>query len=101
MIAHVATVDGTADQVDRFISRVNTDVAPMIQTRKGFIESIALVDRDAGRGLLVTLWESRMAAAASDEQSKREGATQGVSASVGLHRTAQWYEVAAMTKAAG
>jgi heme-degrading monooxygenase HmoA len=97
MIAHVATVEGTNAQLDQFVGILREEVAPVLRTRRGFAQSITLIDRDAGRGLLITLWESRAAADASSEQWRKEQATQGASSQVGLRRTAQWYEVAAIT----
>lgn len=94
MIAHVATLQGTVAQFDDFSRKMRREIAPTLRSRTGFIESIVLVDNDAGRALLITLWESRTAVERSNEEWQREGATHGASAEVGLRRTAAWYEVA-------
>jgi heme-degrading monooxygenase HmoA len=99
MIAHVATLEGTPEQLREFVARLSSEVSPVIATRPGFIESIALVDATGG-GMLITLWESQAAADASAEQWRKEGATTGVSERVGLRRQAQWYELALVTRLA-
>lgn len=96
MIAHVAELRGSAEQLDDFMARITRDISPVLGTREGFIQSLALIDRTEGRGLLITVWKDRAAVDASTEQWRRDGATQGVSASVGLERVAHWYEVAAV-----
>lgn len=97
MIAHVATVDGTEEQLDQFMEILKTGVSPVVRERPGYIEGIALVDRASGRGLLVTLWKDKASADASSQRWREEGATRGTSETVGLRRSAQWYEVALRT----
>lgn len=98
MEAHVATLSGTAQQLNEFAARLQTDVTPVIRERAGFIESITLIDPATGEGLLITLWEDRSAAQRSSEQWRAEGASRGVSEAVGLNRSARWYNVAALTR---
>lgn len=98
MEAHVATVEGTIDQLDDFVAKLTEKVGTVLSKRPGFVESLALIDRDLGRGLLLTIWESRKAAEASNDQYRRDGVTLGVSAEVGLRRSVQWYDVVSVTR---
>jgi hypothetical protein len=86
-------------ELDELVRILRDAIHPVLRQRAGFQESIVLVDRRRRHGLMVTLWESREAAEASEEQFRASGATTGASAEAGLARTAQWYEVALVTRA--
>ena len=67
MFARVSTFTGTSDQVDEAIRQAREDVVPRLEELDGFRGAYFLVDRENGKSLAVTLWESEEAMRASEE----------------------------------
>lgn len=67
MFARVSTFTGTSDEVDEAIRQVREDVLPRTEQLDGFKGAYMLVDRQNGKSLSVTLWESEEAMRASEE----------------------------------
>ncbi len=68
MHARVSTLEGPPEQVDE-LSRITTEwVAPSLTQMDGFRSMLALADRESGKALLVTLWESEEAMRQSEEE---------------------------------
>jgi len=67
MYARVTTIKGPPDSVDQATKVVQEMVLPRARELPGFNGILSLGDRETGRGLSVTLWESEEAMAASDE----------------------------------
>jgi heme-degrading monooxygenase HmoA len=71
MVARIGTWQGTDEELDRWIDRSREQVKPRIAEDPGLVAAYWLVDRSAGKGLIVTLWESEVSMRAS-EQARRE-----------------------------
>jgi heme-degrading monooxygenase HmoA len=67
VFARVSTFTGTSDEVDEAIREVRENVLPRTEQLDGFKGAYFLVDRQNGKSLSVTLWESEEAMRASEE----------------------------------
>ncbi len=91
MFARIGTWQGSAEELERWIRRSREEVRPGIQKDGGLAAAYWLVDRDAGKGLIVTFWESAEAMRASEEaRLKRQAAT---TASTGAKVTTERFEI--------
>jgi len=91
MFARIGTWEGTPEELERWIARGREQVKPGLARDTGLAAVYWLADRAAGRGLIVTLWESREAMAASEQaRAARQSAT---SAATGARVTTERYEV--------
>ena len=93
MFARVSTFTGTSDQVDEAVSQVRESVIPRLEQLDGYRGSYLLVDRENGKTLAVTFWESEEAMRASEEEAntlRSEAADAFGTQMVGVER----YEVA-------
>ncbi|MDP8958214.1 MAG: hypothetical protein M3N51_03225 [Actinomycetota bacterium] len=66
MHARVTTVQGTPDSVDEAVGVVQGVIAQARQI-PGFKGVLSLVNRETGKGITATLWESEEAMRASEE----------------------------------
>jgi heme-degrading monooxygenase HmoA len=92
MFARISTLEGSPEQVDQGLRNVREQVLPFMQQQDGFKGFIALSDRQSGKVIGVSLWESEQAMRASEEAGDRarSDSAEVVSASVvGVER----YEV--------
>jgi quinol monooxygenase YgiN len=91
MFARIGTWQGSPDELTRWISRAREQVKPSIQQDRGLHAAYWLVDRAAGKGLIVTIWESEKAMQASEQaRLARQAAT---SAATGATVTTDRYEI--------
>ena len=91
MFARIGTWEGSGEELERWIRRSREEVKPSIERDPGLTAAYWLVDREAGKGLIVTLWESAEAMRASEEaRRKRQAAT---TASTGAKVTTERFEV--------
>jgi heme-degrading monooxygenase HmoA len=91
MFARIGTWQGSPEELERWIVRAREQVKPSIQKDPGLAAVYWLVDRQAGKGLIVTLWENEDAMRASEAaRMLRQTAT---SASTGAQVTTDRYEV--------
>ena len=67
MFARVSTFTGASDQVDEAVRQVREDVLPRTEQLDGYRGSYLLVDRENGKSLAVTFWESEEAMRESEE----------------------------------
>ena len=67
MFARVSTYTGTSDQVDEAIRQVRENVLPRAEHLDGYKGAYFLVDRQNGKSLTVTLWDSEEAMRDSEE----------------------------------
>lgn len=90
MFARIGTWQGSAEELNKWIERSRTQVKPNIQQDPGLAAVYWLVDREAGKGLIVTIWESEESMRASEEaRAKRQAAMSATGAKV----TTERYEV--------
>lgn len=66
MYARTSTWTGTSVALENWASHVNEKVAPMVAGLPGNAGAYFFIDRNGGRALTLTLWESEDAALASD-----------------------------------
>lgn len=93
MYARVTELAGFGDRIDEYLERVRGRVLPELRLAPGYAGYLNLVDRDAGRVLVVSLWESREQMRATQELVLRLRAK--AAGSVGARDTAvREYEVA-------
>jgi heme-degrading monooxygenase HmoA len=91
MVARIGTWQGTDEELDRWIDRSREQVKPRIAEDPGLVAAYWLVDRSAGKGLIVTLWDSEAAMRAS-EQARRERQA-AMTTNTGAAVTTDRYEV--------
>ncbi len=67
MYARVSTLEGPPDLIDEGLRQVREVVLPGASQMEGFKGMIALADRQSGKTLGITFWESEEAMRASEE----------------------------------
>ena len=91
MFARIGTWQGSRDELERWIARSRDEVKPNIRQDQGLKAAYWLVDREGGRGLIVTFWDTGEARHASEQSRlKRQAAT---SATTGATVTTDRYPV--------
>ena len=76
MFARIGTWQGSNEELSQWIARSREQVKPDIVKDPGLKAAYWLVDRSAGKGLIVTLWQSEEAMRASEEaRARRQAAT--------------------------
>ncbi len=91
MFARIGTWQGSPDELERWISRAREHVKPNVQQDPGLKAAYWLVDREGGRGQIITIWESAEAMRASEtSRAQRQTAT---SAATGAQVATDRYEV--------
>lgn len=71
MFARASTIVGSREKVDEAVSMLESQVLPQIKQLDGFSGVLGLVDRETGRSLVITLWETQEALRASEEAATR------------------------------
>ena len=75
MYARVSTFEGpagtTEEQIQEGTRLIREQILPAAQQLEGFMGIISLADRQSGKELTVTLWESEEALRASEEAANR------------------------------
>ena len=100
MFARVSTYTGTSDELDEAIRQVRENTLPKLMQLDGYKGAYFLVDRQNGKSLSVTLWESEEAMSTSEEAAnslRSEVADALGTQMVGVER----YEVAAAAQEGG
>ena len=91
MFARIGAWQGSTEELDRWIQRSREQVKPSVQKDPGLKAAYWLVDREAGKGLIVTFWESEQAMRASEQaRMQRQTAT---TAATGARVTTERFEV--------
>src|SRR5260370_21960734 len=76
MFARIGSWQGSSADLERWIVRAREQVKPAIRQDPGLTAVYWLVDREAGKGMIATLWDSREAMAASEpSRAARQAAT--------------------------
>ncbi|HJR00215.1 MAG TPA: antibiotic biosynthesis monooxygenase [Methylomirabilota bacterium] len=91
MFARLGTWQGSAEDLERWIERGREHVKPSIRQDAGLKAAYWLVDRESGKALIVTFWESEEAMRASEEARRRRQAA--TSAATGAQVTTERYEI--------
>jgi heme-degrading monooxygenase HmoA len=71
MYARVSTIQSAADKIDEGIARLRETTVPAVKQIEGCKGIFSLIDRQTGKGITVTLWESEEALRASEEEANR------------------------------
>ena len=71
MFARVSTYQGPPELIDQGVSHARERILPAVRQIDGFSGVLFLVDRESGKALSVTLWESERAMRASEEEANR------------------------------
>jgi quinol monooxygenase YgiN len=91
VFARIGTWQGTPDELERWVTRAREHVKPSLRQDAGLAAAYWLVDREGGKGLIVTIWESEAAMRGSEQsRMQRQSAT---SAATNARVTTDRYEV--------
>jgi heme-degrading monooxygenase HmoA len=93
MHARVSTISGTADQIDAGITNFRENVVQFTKEGGGK-GSLLLVDRQSGKVIAITLWESEEALQTSEEKANQLRAQATATAGATGAPTVERYEVA-------
>ena len=92
MYARVARYQGSPQQIEQGLQTFRQS-RQQLQQMQGFKKAYLLIDRQTGKGVSVTLWESEEAMRQSDAAA-RQIRSQGAQAMGGTISEAELYEVA-------
>lgn len=67
MYARVSTYEGAVEDYDASLEMMRSDIAPQVRAMAGSAGLLSMINRDTGRGLSITLWDSEEAMASSRE----------------------------------
>ena len=96
MFARVSTYQGDPGQIDEGLNYARENILPRVQQVDGFEGVYYLVDRESGKALTITLWESEEALRASEEEANRLRSESAESASATIE-SVERYEVVIST----
>ena len=91
MFARLGMWQGSAAELEQWIVRAREFVKPNLRQDAGLKTAYWLVDREGGKAMVVTLWESEEAMRASEESRLKRQST--VAATTGAKVTTERYEV--------
>ena len=66
MYARIGEWRGSAEELERWVTRSRTQVKPAVARQPGLVAALWLRDLDGPTGLTLTVWESESAMRASD-----------------------------------
>jgi heme-degrading monooxygenase HmoA len=75
MVARTSTWTGSPEALDKWAEHVTEQVSGFVAGLPGNAGATFLIDRDAGRALTLTLWESEGVAAATDKFAEQSRAS--------------------------
>jgi heme-degrading monooxygenase HmoA len=67
MFARIGTWQGSPEDLQNWVARASEVVKPNVQQQPSLAAAYWLVDREGGKGLTITFWESKEAMRASEE----------------------------------
>ncbi len=71
MHARVTTMEGTSERLDEGLRQIREDVVPQLQQQDGFKGFVVFDNRQSGKLIGFSLWESEQAMRASEEVADR------------------------------
>jgi heme-degrading monooxygenase HmoA len=71
MFARVTKFEDKPTGLDAAVEQFKRELAPAARKLPGFVRAYLLVDRDSGRGMALTLWDSEEALAAGEREAAR------------------------------
>lgn len=93
MFTRIGIWQGTPDELERWVTRSREQVMPAVQQQSGIRGAYWLLDREAGKALTITIWESEAALRASEQF--RAQAQAGTAEASGAAVATERYEVVA------
>jgi len=98
--ARVSMLEGSPGGIDDSVASVKADTLPAVRELPGNVGAIGLADRNSGRSIVITLWESSDALRQSEQQANklREQAAKSGSQRIG---NVDRYEVAVAQQLSG
>ena len=70
MFARTSAWSGSPEALDKWVSHVTDQVAPMVRGLPGVAGAVFLVDREGQSALTMTLWDTEEAALVSDQHAE-------------------------------
>jgi heme-degrading monooxygenase HmoA len=92
MFARVTTTQGSPEQYDQNVRYIQEQLLPLLKQMPGIKGAYLLVDRQTGKGISLTLWETEEAMNAS-AQAANQIRAQGVAGTGSTLEGVQGYEV--------
>ncbi len=71
MFARASTIVGSREKVDEAVSILESQVLPQIKQLDGFSGVLGLIDRETGKSLVITLWDTQESLRASEEAANK------------------------------
>jgi len=92
MYARVSELTGPVDRLDEGVAQYRGQVLAAMRAQEGYVRAYLLLDREGGKTLSITVWDSAEAMAASDEAANtvrsQVASTLGASAAVSRYEIA-------------
>jgi heme-degrading monooxygenase HmoA len=92
MFARVTTTQASPEQYEEAVRYIREQLIPAVKGMPGLQGGYWLADRQTGKGIAVTLWESEAAMRASEEAASQVR-TEAVQATSSALQTVERYEV--------
>lgn len=94
MVARTSSWKGSPEMLERWAEQADRQVKPFVAALPGNIGAVFLLDRESGRALTLTLWETEEAAAETDENAERSRASTVEATGIELVERGGWEVVA-------
>lgn len=94
MVARTSSWKGSPETLERWVAHAERQVKPFVAGLPGNAGAVFLVDREAGIGLTLTLWESEEAAAVTDRNAEQSRASTVEATGIELVERGSWEVVA-------
>jgi heme-degrading monooxygenase HmoA len=91
VFARIGTWQGSPEDLENWVARAGEVVKPKVQQQLGLAAAYWLVDREGGKGLTITFWESEEAMRASEEFRSQSQSQTSVATGAGV--TTERFEV--------
>ena len=85
MFARLGTWEGSPDELDQWVARAQQQVKPNVSRLPGLHAAYWLLDRPAGKGMTLTIWESKEAMDASEQFRQRSQAATSDASGARVH----------------
>jgi heme-degrading monooxygenase HmoA len=89
--ARIGTWQGSSEELDRWVEAARERVKPNVSQQPGLTAAYWLMDRETGKGLTVTIWNSKHAMDASEQFRQQSQAS--TSDATGARVTTERFEV--------
>jgi heme-degrading monooxygenase HmoA len=94
MVARTSSWSGSRETLERWAEHVENNVKPFVRGLPGNVGAVFLVDRESGRGVTLTLWESEEAAVETDRNAEQSRTSTVEATGIELVERGRWEVVA-------